>query len=255
MDRADSEGRRMICFVDMEHEEVLGITPHRVEAWPLPSSRVPGEDETERLMHLGRRSELKWRFEEISGHPCLVQHYSQVTEEKLKDWGIEALLLSGCATSWDKYDFDRCQELFRIIREGEWPVIGFCGGHQFIGYAYDVPSGPMGPLPEGMEPPRPGDTSGMLREYGYMEVETLQKDPLFDGLGDPPVLWESHWWEVKAVPPGFSLLATRDTCRIQAMKHEERVLYSVQFHPEAYSEEHQDGKRLLENFFRIAGLI
>jgi GMP synthase (glutamine-hydrolysing) len=95
----------------------------------------------------------------------------------------------------------------------------------------------------------------MLWEYGYTEIEILQPDPLFEGLGDPPVLWESHFWEVEAVPPGFTLLATTDTCRVQALKHDERLLYSTQFHPEAYNDEHPDGKLLLANFFRIAGLI
>jgi GMP synthase (glutamine-hydrolysing) len=178
-----------------------------------------------------------------------------VTAEKLKAWNVEALLLGGCATTWDKYDFDRCQELFDVIREGDLPVIGFCGGHQFIGYAYGTPSAPVGPLPEGMEPPRPGDTSGMLWEYGYSEVQILQPDPLFEGLGDPPVFWESHWWEVQAVPQGFSLLASTEPCGVQALKHQDRLVYGTQFHPEAYNDDNPDGKRLLVNFFRMAGLI
>jgi len=245
----------MICFVDMEHEERLRFTPDRVEGWPLPSPGESEQEEIERLLQLGQRSEFKWRFQEISGHTCLVQHYTRVTKQTLKDWGVEALLLSGCATTWDKYDFDKCQELFKIIREGDIPVIAFCGGHQFIGYAYDTPSAPLGPLPEGMESPRPDDTSGMLWEYGYTEVDVLQSDPLFEGLGDPPVFWESHFWEVTDVPPGFSLLASTDTCRVQALKHQDRLVYSTQFHPESYNDENQDGKLLLANFFRMAGLI
>jgi len=44
------------------------------------------------------------------------------------------------------------------------------------------------------------------------------------------------------LPPGFTLLASNDVCRIQAIKHESRLVYGVQFHPEAYTEEHEDGK-------------
>ncbi len=57
------------------------------------------------------------------------------------------------------------------------------------------------------------------------------------------------------VPPGFTLLALNDVCRIQAIKHESRLVYGVQFHPEAYTEEHEDGKVLLTSFFRMAGVI
>ncbi|MEM2936517.1 MAG: hypothetical protein QW231_05010 [Candidatus Bathyarchaeia archaeon] len=39
---------------------------------------------------------------------------------------------------------------------------------------------------------------------------------------------------------------------IQAVKHKKRPLYGVQFHPQIYTEEHPDGKKILENFFRIA---
>lgn len=36
--------------------------------------------------------------------------------------------------------------------------------------------------------------------------------------------------------------------------HAERPLFGTQFHPEAYDESHSDGRVLLENFFRIAGI-
>ena len=85
---------------------------------------------------------------------------------------------------------------------------------------------------------------------GFVELQ-----PLFEGLGERPTFSESHWWEVQDVPPGFRLLASTDACRVQAFKHESRLLYGVQFHPEAYDEEHLDGKALLGNFFRLAGVI
>jgi GMP synthase (glutamine-hydrolysing) len=143
----------------------------------------------------------------------------------------------------------------RIIRETDIPTIGICGGHQHIGFAYDAPSAPLGPLSQGLEDPNPNFGPGMTKEVGFTHVDILQPDPLFDGLGDRPMFMESHWWEVQDVPPGFEHLASTDVCRIQAFKHESRLLYGVQFHPEAYDEEHLDGKALLRNFFRLAGVI
>ena len=233
----------MICFVDMEHEKVVNVF----------STDLLNDERG--IAFLGRRAVLKFRFEEISGQACLLQHYTQITEAKLHKWGIKALLLSGYGTRWDEFDADRCQELFCIIRESDIPIIGFCGGHQSIGYAYDTPGTPLGPLPEGVEDPRPDVAPGMMKEYGFTHVDVLHPDPLFEGLGSRPLFLAAHWWEMQDVPPGFALLASNDACRVQAIKHESRLLYGVQFHPEAYTEEHQDGRVLLKNFFSIAGVI
>jgi GMP synthase (glutamine-hydrolysing) len=95
----------------------------------------------------------------------------------------------------------------------------------------------------------------MMKEWGFARVDVLHADPLFESLDDRPVFLQAHWWGMRDVPPGFTLLASNDVCRVQAIKHDSRLLYGVQFHPEAYSEEHQDGKVLLKNFFRLAGVI
>jgi GMP synthase (glutamine-hydrolysing) len=73
-------------------------------------------------------------------------------------------------------------------------------------------------------------------------------------MGPTPQFYESHYCEIKALPPNFQLLASTPECRIQAMKHRARPLYGVQFHPEDYSDRFPDGRLLLENFFRrVAG--
>ncbi len=233
----------MICFVDMEHEKVVNVF----------STDFLNDERG--VAFLGRRAALKFRFEEITGQACLLQHYTQITEAKLREWDIQVLLLSGYGTTWDQFNPERCQEMFRIIRETDIPIIGLCGGHQSIGFAYDTPSAPLGPLPEGAEDPCPDMALGMRKEFGFTHVDVLQPDPLFEGLGNRPLMFEAHWWEMQDVPPGFTLLASTDACRIQAIKHESRLLYGVQFHPECYTKEHQDGRVLLENFFRLAGVI
>jgi GMP synthase (glutamine-hydrolysing) len=53
---------------------------------------------------------------------------------------------------------------------------------------------------------------------------------------------------VKELPADFELTASNQTCRIQAMRHTSRPLFSVQFHPELFDREHPEGKRILENF-------
>lgn len=233
----------MICLVDMEHEKISDITSTDLL------------DDEQGIAHIGRMSAVKFRIEEITGEPCLLQHYTQITEAKLHKWNIQALLLGGYRTPWNEFDADRCQEIFRIIRESDIPIIGFCGGHQSIGYAYDTHGAPMGPLPEDVEDQCPEMAPGRVKEYGFTHIDVMQPDPLFEGLGNRPLLMERHWWELQGVPPGFTLLAFTATCRVQAIKHESRLVYGTQFHPEMYDEEHQDGRTLLTNFFRLAGVL
>lgn len=225
----------MLCYVILEHSRYLA-------------------DHIRSEPYLAQMLRHKFRFEEISGLPCLIQHYTRVTAEKLAAWKVQALLLSGNETDWDEYDMTSFTDLKRIIREGDWPVLGLCGGMQLIGLVHDVPCGPMGRLPEGMADPDPDHQPGMLKEKGYYPINILRTDPLFEGVEKRPVFCEQHYCELKAIPPGFVHLAASELSPIQVIRHETRPVYGTLFHPEEYSEEHPEGKQLLSNFFRICGL-
>jgi GMP synthase (glutamine-hydrolysing) len=88
-----------------------------------------------------------------------------------------------------------------------------------------------------------------------MPVRVTEPHGLFEGMGRQPTFFESHYWEVKSAPPGFRRLAESDLCFVQALAHEDRPLFGTQFHPEDYDEANPDGRRLLENFFRLAGIL
>ena len=45
-------------------------------------------------------------------------------------------------------------------------------------------------------------------------------------------VWMSHGDKVTALPPGFKLMASTDSCPIAGMADEARRFYGVQFHPE-----------------------
>jgi GMP synthase (glutamine-hydrolysing) len=79
-----------------------------------------------------------------------------------------------------------------------------------------------------------------LREFGYAEVRARGHTKLLDGLQDFGTpeghgmlkVWMSHGDKVTALPPGFKLMASTDSCPIAGMADEERRFYAVQFHPE-----------------------
>ena len=206
---------------------------------------------------------LKRRFEALSDQPCLVMHLSQALPDVVRGLQPRALLLSGCGTwfrNFDAREFYVFEDLVNAC--ADVPTLGFCGSHQLIGFMFNrgfrnlsrVEDEPMRRLQAGE--PQIGavsaDSAGWFSEQGFYPVRMCQSDPLFEGLPDPFVVRQSHTCEIKQLPPGFELIATGETCRIQAIKHRDRLLYGTQFHPEAWQDEYPHGKRILENFFRLA---
>jgi GMP synthase (glutamine-hydrolysing) len=209
---------------------------------------------------------LKRKFEHLSGEPCLVLHMSQATPAVVRGLRPRALLLSGCGTWFRDFDVQEFYVFEDMINEcAEIPTLGFCGSHQLLGFMFNhgfrnlerVIDEPMRALRPGE--PQIGavsaDSKGWFVEQGFYPIRIVQADPLFDGLPDPFTVRESHVCEVKALPPGFDLLATNDNCRVQAMKHRDRPLYGTQFHPEGWQEEYPQGREIVRNFFRMAGVL
>jgi GMP synthase-like glutamine amidotransferase len=208
---------------------------------------------------------LKRRFEELAGVPCLVVHLSQARPEVIGPLQPQALLLSGCGTWFRSFDVREFYPFEDLVNDlPEVPTIGFCGSHQLLGFMFNdgfrnlrrVEDQPMRRLLPGE--PQIGaatpDNAGWFSEQGFYPIRQVRPDPLFDGLPDPFVVRESHTCEVKELPPGFELIATGENCRIQAMKHRDRPLYGTQFHPESWQEEYPHGRRIVQNFLRLAGV-
>lgn len=99
-----------------------------------------------------------------------------------------------------------------------------------------------------MERLHPGEGyEGARRERGFLPVEAGGQG-IFHGLPASVTVWHSHCDEVKSLPKGFHVTASNETCPIQAMQHDERPVFGVQFHPELYDAEHPEGRQILENF-------
>jgi GMP synthase-like glutamine amidotransferase len=229
----------MICYVDLEHPE------------RGPSMLTEGPHATQRKADL---LTIKARFERLSGEPCHLLHFTQVDRAFLDRLGVRAVVISGHSTLIGDYDPRDLAPLVELIRETSTPVLGLCGGHQLIGLTYGAEAAPIGPLAAGEHDPKPDLATGMRKEWGPCHVEISRDDRLFAGLEDTVVVEQRHFWDLKGVPAGFVAIASSEVCPIQAIRHEHRPLYGVQFHPELYSERYPDGRAILSNFFRLAGL-
>ncbi len=59
--------------------------------------------------------------------------------------------------------------------------------------------------------------------------------------------------EIAELPADFRILARTAGCEIQAIAAPERRWWGTQFHPERFDSGHPDGRRVIANFFELAG--
>lgn len=84
------------------------------------------------------------------------------------------------------------------------------------------------------------------QEYGRATLRVLKEDPLFKGLPKEFEVWMSHADKVSVLPEGFVALASSENSPYAVIRHSERPIYGVQFHPEVTHTSY--GKELLGNF-------
>jgi GMP synthase (glutamine-hydrolysing) len=167
--------------------------------------------------------------------------FPSVSLERVQSLNPSHIILSGQSHPWEKYSPESLAGVFSVIREANQPILGVCGGHQQMALAFGAPVALMGRL-------EPGEGyAGAKRERGFFKVQT-NKRGIFRDLPREITVWHSHFDEVKSLPVGFVVTAANEVCPIQAMEHQDRPLFGVQFHPELFDDAHPDGRRVLENF-------
>ena len=203
---------------------------------------------------LAARTRISYRLQDLSGHRCLLQRYTDVDADIVDELGIAAVFISGNGAPAEAYDPADLVGLADIVRRGTTPVFGFCGGFQFIGLTLGAPLDRIGPLGDDEPDSHPDYQPGWRTELGYEPIEVTAEHPLVDGLGERPVVRHAHAWELKDLPDGFVNLARTATSEIQCIAHETLPLAGTQFHPEYWTDEHPAGRRLIANFCAWAGI-
>lgn len=137
------------------------------------------------------------------------------------------LILSGGPASVYEPKAPRCDP--RLFDLGV-PVLGICYGMQL---ACQILGAEVKP--------------GAVREFGRAHIHIDQPNGLFNGVPADTVVWMSHGDQVQAANGSdFEPLASTPTCPLAAVRHRQRPLYGLQFHPEvAHTPE---GKRILHNY-------
>ncbi|MFT3690112.1 anthranilate synthase component II [Paenirhodobacter sp.] len=147
--------------------------------------------------------------------------------------GAEAIVLS--PGPCDPAQAGICLPLTLAAAEAGLPLLGVCLGHQTIGAAF------------GGQVVRAGETV-----HGKMGTIHHGGKGLFRGLPSPFLATRYHSLIVDrdSLPDCLEVTAWLDDGMIMGLRHKERLIEGVQFHPESIASEH--GHQMLRNFLEEA---
>ena len=161
-------------------------------------------------------------------------HPNDVSDDFVREFAPKGVILSGShASTYEAQDLRAPQAVWEL----GVPVLGIC-------YGMFTMTAQLGGQVE----------ASPQREFGYAEVRARGHTKLLDGIEDFRTaeghgmlkVWMSHGDKVTALPPGFKLMASTDSCPIAGMADEARGYYAVQFHPEVTHT--AQGRAMLERF-------
>lgn len=151
--------------------------------------------------------------------------------DEFMNGGVAKIIISGGPKSVYKEPPNLGSKVCDAYNAGEikLPLLGICYGHQMIAHTF---GGKV--------------EKGESAEYGTGDIEIDNDDTIFKGVPKKIKAWVSHFDQVTKLPNGFVKLAHSEACPIEAMRHKERPIFGVQFHPEVWHTEH--GEEILKNF-------
>jgi GMP synthase (glutamine-hydrolysing) len=161
-------------------------------------------------------------------------HPNDVGDEFVRGFGAKGIVLSGShASTYEDHGLRAPQAVW----DAGVPVLGICYGMQTM-------AAQLGGQVQWSD----------TREFGHAQVRARGHTALLQGIQDFATaeghgmldVWMSHGDKVTALPPGFKLMASTDSCPIAGMADEARRFYGLQFHPEVTHT--RQGRALLERF-------
>jgi len=188
---------------------------------------------------------------------CEIHPYQNVTSDFLTRFTPQAIILSGGPASVLDGD-PPCPP--KDVFSQSAPVLGICYGQQvmvqMLGGKVErgrrIGNGEMGDPAIGSMCTDPSG-SRVNSEFGRAYITPKGTLPLLEGWFEGPreQVWMSHGDHVGELPPGFEVFGVSSKAPFAVVADVKRGFYAVQFHPEVHHT--PNGKRLLENFVRLAG--
>jgi len=135
---------------------------------------------------------------------CVTKHFSEITSKDVDE--ASKIIIAGTALK----DFDYLEGNFDWLKETDKPVLGICAGMQLIAQANDIP----------------------VEDFitiGPRKVEVIKENTLAEGN------FNAYFLHTKTGTGDFQVLAETEgkACMI---KHPNKDIYGVIFHPEVMNE-------------------
>jgi len=166
------------------------------------------------------------RVREQNVYCQIVRH--DIAADRLAELEPQGIILSGGPSSVYAQNAPQCDP--RLFDLGI-PVLGICYGMQLACQALGG---------------RVDHTA--RREFGRALCEIVDHESIFRGLEDCEQVWMSHGDQVSQIADHFTVMAKTATCPYAAIRHRERPVFGMQFHPEVTHT--PQGGQILKNFVR-----
>ena len=170
-------------------------------------------------------------FQEL-GEKVLVHRNDSISVDEILELGPEAVVISPGPGGPESAGIS--MEVINALGD-QVPILGVCLGHQAIGAAFG---------------------GRVVRAERLMHGKTskifAQGHGLFTGMEIPfeACRYHSLIVDAQSLPECLEVTAYTDRDEIMGLRHREKPIYGVQFHPESILT--PDGKRILRNFLKLA---
>lgn len=163
-----------------------------------------------------------------------VRRNDAATADEFLSMGPEAIVISPGPCGPDRTG--ACPEIALGAARRGIPLLGVCLGHQVIGYAFDGSVVQHSQIVHGKTDSIHHDGSGLFAGLPCPFTATRYHSLIVDRNGFPGRLEVTAWLEDGT---------------IMGLRHKERPMFGVQFHPESIATEH--GHAILRAFLELSG--
>ncbi len=164
----------------------------------------------------------------LSNHKLKILGFNEI--ESL-NFNPDCIILSGGSSFSIENHIEYYKKEINIIKKTEIPIIGICLGFELIIKAFG------GKLEKRDK-----------RCKGIHKIKIVEMDKIFSGIKKEFEVYENHLWEIKRLK-NLKILAKEED-KISVVKHSEKSIYGVSFHPEKFIDKTQ-GRKMLNNFLKL----